>query len=118
MAEQHPLVPVVSCINAKDQLFAFACCCLIPRCNGCGNVKLTQCIVRHIGEEWVVATDRVVTVRVMGRVVCAKTVSGLLIPSPPGDTTSQFVNCQLCPRPVCPGRRAPYDPAKWKEYNL
>lgn len=35
-----------------------------------------------------------------------KSVSGILFP-----TDVSFENCQLCPRPDCPGRRAPYDPA-------
>ena len=34
-----------------------------------------------------------------------KSVSGLRFP-----TETSFENCQLCPREVCPGRRAPYDP--------
>ena len=33
-----------------------------------------------------------------------KSVSGLIFP-----TQVNFVNCQLCPRENCPGRRAPYD---------
>ena len=33
-----------------------------------------------------------------------KTVSGLRFP-----TETTYENCQLCPREVCPGRRAPYD---------
>ncbi|GAK56118.1 vitamin B12 dependent methionine synthase, activation domain protein [Candidatus Vecturithrix granuli] len=33
-----------------------------------------------------------------------KSVSGLIFP-----TEVSFVNCQLCPRENCPGRRAPYD---------
>ncbi len=33
-----------------------------------------------------------------------KSVSGLRFP-----TETSFENCQLCPRPRCPGRRAPYD---------
>jgi hypothetical protein len=34
----------------------------------------------------------------------AKSVSGIRFP-----TTESFESCQLCPRPDCPGRRAPYD---------
>ncbi|MBM4456896.1 MAG: vitamin B12 dependent methionine synthase [Chloroflexi bacterium] len=34
-----------------------------------------------------------------------KSVSGILFPS-----EETFASCQLCPRPVCPNRRAPYDP--------
>jgi hypothetical protein len=34
-----------------------------------------------------------------------KSVSGIQFPTEDG-----FVNCQLCPREDCPGRRAPYDP--------
>ena len=34
-----------------------------------------------------------------------KSVSGLCFP-----TEVRFESCQLCPREVCPGRRAPYDP--------
>jgi hypothetical protein len=33
-----------------------------------------------------------------------KSVSGILFP-----TESGYVNCQLCPRETCPGRKAPYD---------
>ena len=33
-----------------------------------------------------------------------KSVSGILFP-----TETRFESCQLCPRDVCPGRRAPYD---------
>jgi hypothetical protein len=36
--------------------------------------------------------------------VPAKSVSGVIFPSETG-----YENCQLCPREVCPGRRAPYD---------
>jgi hypothetical protein len=36
--------------------------------------------------------------------VPAKSVSGIRFP-----TEARFENCQLCPREVCPGRRAPYD---------
>jgi hypothetical protein len=36
--------------------------------------------------------------------VPAKSVSGIRFP-----TTESFESCQLCPRPGCPGRRAPYD---------
>lgn len=34
----------------------------------------------------------------------AKSVSGIKFP-----TETRYENCQLCPRPECPGRRAPYD---------
>jgi hypothetical protein len=34
-----------------------------------------------------------------------KSVSGLIFP-----TEESFASCQLCPRAVCPNRRAPYDP--------
>lgn len=34
-----------------------------------------------------------------------KTVSGILFPTEVG-----FASCQLCPREICPNRRAPYDP--------
>ena len=37
--------------------------------------------------------------------VPVKSVSGIYFP-----TEESFVNCQLCPREICPGRRAPYDP--------
>ncbi len=36
--------------------------------------------------------------------VPAKTVSGIIFP-----TEETFASCQLCPREVCPNRRAPYD---------
>lgn len=37
--------------------------------------------------------------------VPVKSVSGILFP-----TEESFASCQLCPREVCPSRRAPYDP--------
>lgn len=37
--------------------------------------------------------------------VPVKSVSGLCFP-----TETRYENCQLCPRPSCPNRRAPYDP--------
>jgi hypothetical protein len=37
--------------------------------------------------------------------VPTKTVSGILFPS-----EETFASCQLCPRELCPNRRAPYDP--------
>jgi hypothetical protein len=36
--------------------------------------------------------------------VPTKTISGILFPA-----HENFESCQLCPRPKCPGRRAPYD---------
>lgn len=39
-----------------------------------------------------------------------KTVSGIFFP-----TETSFQSCQLCPREDCRGRRAPYDPALYKE---
>jgi hypothetical protein len=39
-----------------------------------------------------------------------KSVSGVLFP-----TETDFESCRLCPRAVCPGRRAPYDPHLWEE---
>jgi hypothetical protein len=44
--------------------------------------------------------------------VPVKSVSGIMFP-----TEVKFENCQLCPRPVCEGRRAPYDPALAEEYR-
>ncbi|NPV86590.1 MAG: vitamin B12 dependent methionine synthase [Anaerolineae bacterium] len=38
-----------------------------------------------------------------------KSISGILFP-----TEERFESCQLCPRPVCPGRRAPFDPTLYK----
>jgi hypothetical protein len=38
-----------------------------------------------------------------------KSVSGVRFP-----TEESFESCQLCPRPVCPGRRAPYDPTLYE----
>lgn len=32
-------------------------------------------------------------------------------------TETSFESCQLCPRPDCVGRRAPYDEALWKRYR-
>lgn len=40
--------------------------------------------------------------------VPVKSISGLRFSS-----DADFRNCQLCPRKVCPGRSAPYDPALW-----
>lgn len=42
--------------------------------------------------------------------VPAKTVSGILFP-----TEATFASCQLCPREVCPNRRAPYDAALFEK---
>jgi len=43
-----------------------------------------------------------------------KSVSGLRFPSETG-----FENCQLCPREICPGRRAPYDSELYaRKYSL
>jgi hypothetical protein len=39
----------------------------------------------------------------------AKTVSGLLF-----TTQDSYVNCRLCPRDICPNRRAEYDPALYE----
>ena len=39
-----------------------------------------------------------------------KSVSGVYFP-----TETSFESCRLCPRKVCPGRRAPYDPKLWEE---
>ena len=41
-----------------------------------------------------------------------KSVSGIYFP-----TQINFENCQLCPRKVCSGRRAPYDPDLVKKYR-
>ena len=38
-----------------------------------------------------------------------KSISGLRFP-----TEVNFESCQLCPRDLCPGRRAPYDPALYQ----
>lgn len=38
-----------------------------------------------------------------------KSVSGLRFP-----LEESFQSCQLCPRPACPNRRAPYDPGLWE----
>jgi len=42
-----------------------------------------------------------------------KSVSGILFP-----TEIRFESCQLCPREVCQGRRAPYSPEMSKDYGL
>lgn len=43
-----------------------------------------------------------------------KSVSGVRFP-----LEESFASCQLCPRPVCPNRRAPYDPQLWeRKYSL
>jgi hypothetical protein len=42
-----------------------------------------------------------------------KTVSGLVFP-----TETTFASCQLCPRSVCPNRRAPYEPGLMREKYL
>jgi len=41
-----------------------------------------------------------------------KSVSGIYFP-----TRIEFVSCQLCPREVCEGRKAPYDPDLAKKYR-
>ena len=41
-----------------------------------------------------------------------KSVSGIFFPS-----EVKFESCQLCPREVCSGRRAPYDPALAQKYR-
>jgi hypothetical protein len=33
-------------------------------------------------------------------------------------TENAYVNCQLCPREDCPGRRAPYDESQFEKYGL
>jgi hypothetical protein len=46
--------------------------------------------------------------------VPSKSVSGIQFPTEEG-----FLNCQLCPRQDCPGRRAPYDPGLYeRKYRL
>jgi hypothetical protein len=40
-----------------------------------------------------------------------KSVSGMLFPA-----EKDFASCQLCPRPDCPGRSAPYDEKLWGEH--
>jgi hypothetical protein len=39
-----------------------------------------------------------------------KSVSGVYFP-----TETSFESCRLCPREVCPGRQAPYEPDLWEE---
>ena len=41
-----------------------------------------------------------------------KSISGIYFP-----TEVMFYNCQLCPRPNCVGRKAPYDPELEKKYE-
>ena len=41
-----------------------------------------------------------------------KSVSGIYFP-----TQIEFVSCQLCPREVCSGRKAPYDPGLAQKYR-
>jgi hypothetical protein len=41
-----------------------------------------------------------------------KSISGILFPS-----EESFSSCRLCPRDVCPGRRAAFDPRLQKEYE-
>jgi len=55
---------------------------------------------RHIGVE---LTDSFLMVPI-------KSVSGIIFP-----TEVRFESCQLCPREVCPGRRAKHDPALWEQ---
>lgn len=45
--------------------------------------------------------------------VPVKTISGILFP-----TAESFASCQLCPREVCPSRRAPYDPSLKDKYGI
>ncbi len=42
-----------------------------------------------------------------------KSISGIIFP-----TEVKFFTCQLCPREVCPGRKAPYDAMLRKKYGL
>jgi len=42
--------------------------------------------------------------------VPVKSVSGIMFP-----TEMSFESCGLCPREVCPGRRAAYDPGLWEK---
>jgi hypothetical protein len=41
-----------------------------------------------------------------------KSISGIFFPS-----EESFISCRLCPRTVCQGRKAPYDPDLRKEYE-
>lgn len=52
-------------------------------------------------------TEKAIGVRLLDSMlmVPAKTVSGIRFP-----TEEHFESCQLCPREVCPGRRAAYEP--------
>jgi hypothetical protein len=57
-------------------------------------------------------TERAVGVRLSSSLLMIprKSVSGFQFPS-----EETFASCQLCPRSVCPNRRAPYDNALFEE---
>ncbi len=59
-------------------------------------------------------TEKVVGVRLTDSLLMIprKSISGFLFPSEEG-----FVSCQLCPRQVCPSRKAPYDENLDAEYK-
>lgn len=56
--------------------------------------------------------DRELGVRLTGSLLMlpTKSISGLRFPK-----EESFESCQLCPRPVCPNRRAPYDPNLYEQ---
>jgi len=67
-------------------------------------------LFRLLGE-----TEALVGVRLTEKhlMIPIKSVSGIAFP-----TEVRFESCQLCPRAVCEGRRAPYDPEKAAQYGV
>jgi hypothetical protein len=59
-------------------------------------------------------TERTVGVRLTDSLLMIprKSISGLLFPSEEG-----FISCQLCPREICPSRKAPYNQSLAAEYK-
>jgi hypothetical protein len=76
-------------------------------------------------EDWPI-TEQVPLFRLLGKVeseigvrltesllmLPRKSISGIFFPS-----EKSFVSCRLCPRAVCQGRKAPYDPDLRREYG-
>ena len=60
-------------------------------------------------------TQKIIGVRLTDSflMIPRKSVSGIYFP-----TEINFYSCQLCPREVCIGRRAPYDPKLAKSYRI
>jgi hypothetical protein len=59
-------------------------------------------------------TERVIGVRLTDSLLMVprKSISGILFPS-----EENFISCRLCPREVCPSRKAPYDESHAAKYK-